>query len=141
MDIKLPPPSPLELASLNLPAADIAVEQRRLRLNDYLQCVSNPAVYAPARARTGNLGVRQKPESDCYAARQARRTGGLPLQDAGRWGQRRLLGALLVGPHAELFINQFALAMRHNLGTRQISIRASLTRPPRPTWAKCSVNA
>lgn len=65
MDIKLPPPFPLELASLNLPAADIAVEQRRLRLNDYLQCVSNPAVYAPARARTDNLGVRQEPASDC----------------------------------------------------------------------------
>jgi hypothetical protein len=141
MDIKLPPPSPLELPSLNLPAPDIVVEQRRLRLNDYLQCESNPAVYVPARARTDNLGFRREPASDCYAARQARRTGGLPLQDAGRWGQRRLLGALLVGPHAELFINQFAPAMRHNLGARQMSIRASLTRQPRPTWAKCSVNA
>jgi glutathione reductase (NADPH) len=35
-----------DIDELNLPAANIAVENGRIRLNDYLQSVSNPLVYA-----------------------------------------------------------------------------------------------
>jgi glutathione reductase (NADPH) len=35
-----------DLEALNLDAADIAVKDGKLDLNDYLQSVSNPAVYA-----------------------------------------------------------------------------------------------
>ncbi len=38
------------LASLNLEAANIAVDQGRLKLNEYLQSASNPAVYAAGDA-------------------------------------------------------------------------------------------
>lgn len=38
------------LESLDLPAADIAVEQGRLKLNEYLQSTSNPAVFAAGDA-------------------------------------------------------------------------------------------
>lgn len=39
-----------DLAQMNLAAADIASENGRLRLNEFLQSVSNPAVYAAGDA-------------------------------------------------------------------------------------------
>jgi len=39
-----------DIDELNLPAANIAAENGRLRLNDYLQSVSNPKVYAAGDA-------------------------------------------------------------------------------------------
>jgi glutathione reductase (NADPH) len=165
-----------DFSALNLAAADIASENGRLRLNEYLQSVSNPAVYAAgdaagmgppltpvagrdgeavaanllsgnhrrpdyrsvpsvaftippiasvglgetaARARTANLKVRHEVASDWYTARQAAESvyGYKTLVD-GDTGA--ILGAHLVGPHAELVINLFALAMRHNLRAEQM---------------------
>src|SRR5205807_8237833 len=40
----------LDLASLNLTAAGVAVENGRLALNEFLQSVSNPAIYAAGDA-------------------------------------------------------------------------------------------
>ncbi len=160
-----------DLGSLNLPAAGIARDGGRLQLNEFLQSVSNPRVYAAgdaagrgpaltpvsshdaevvagnllegnrhqpdyhgvpsvaftippiaavglteADARTQGLRFRLKSENtwDWYTARrEAERVYGyktLVEEDTGR-----ILGAHLVGPHAEEVINLFGLAIRHGL--------------------------
>lgn len=159
------------LDRLDLEAADIAVERGRLKLNDYLQSVSNPAVYAAgdaaqvgppltpvsshdAKVVAANLidGNRRKPDyrgvpsvaftlppvaavgmseadarksgvryrakceraSDWYTARRvAEKVYG--YKTLVEEGTGRILGAHLVGPHADEVINLFGLAMRHDL--------------------------
>ena len=159
------------LEPLDLNAAGIAVENGRLKLNEFLQSVSNPAVYAAgdaaasgppltpvsshdakvvaanllegnrhrpnylgvpsvaftippiaavglseARARQGGLKFRMQSEkaSDWYTARRvAEPTYGFKVlvEEPGE----RILGAHLVGPHADEVINVFALAIRKGL--------------------------
>jgi glutathione reductase (NADPH) len=165
-----------DLASLDLEAAGVAVEKGRLRLNEFLQSVSNPAVYAAgdaagvgppltpvagrdgavvaanllsgnhrrpdyravpsvaftvppiaavglsevaARTTTRNLRVQHEQASDWYTARQAAEPvyGYKTLVDGDT---DAILGAHLVGPHAEVVINLFALAMRNNLRAGQL---------------------
>ena len=160
-----------DLAALNLEAAGVAVEKGRLVLNDFLQSVSNPAVYAagdaagkgppltPVSSRDGKVvagnlleGNRHRPDyrgvpsvaftlppiaavglgeaeargtglkfrvnrqkvPEWYTARRVAETvygfKTLIEEDSGR-----ILGAHLVGPHADEVINIFALAIRHAL--------------------------
>lgn len=159
------------LDGLGLEAAGVAVEDGRLRLNEYLQSVSNPAVYAAgdaaqvgppltpvsshdAKVVIANLldGNRHKPDyhgvpsvaftvppiaAVGLSEREAHRQGlkfSTKSQKASDWftarqtaepvygfkviveeGSERVLGAHLVGPHADEVINLFALAIRHNL--------------------------
>lgn len=159
------------LESLDLAAAEVANDRGRLVLNEYLQSVSNPAVYAagdaaqrgppltpvsshdakvvaanllggnhrrpdyrgvpsvvftiPPMATVGlteaqaieqRLKIRVKSQlaSDWFTARQAAQPtyGFKVLVDEV---SDRILGAHLVGPHAEEVINLFALAIRHDL--------------------------
>jgi glutathione reductase (NADPH) len=159
------------LEDLGLDAAGIAVERGRLKLNEYLQSVSNPAVYAAGdaaqagppltpvssldakvvavnmlegnrlrpdytgvpsvaftippiaavglselQAREGGKAFRVHREkaSAWYTARQAAEPvyGFKVLIETDT---DRILGAHLVGPHAEEVINIFALAIRHGL--------------------------
>jgi glutathione reductase (NADPH) len=160
-----------DLDALNLAAAGVAVEKGRLVLNEFLQSVSNPAVYAAgdaaakgprltpvsshdgkvvaanllegnrhrpdyrgvpsvaftlppiaavglgeAEARAAGLKLRVKSEKvpDWYTARRVAETvyGYKTLIEEG---SERVLGAHLVGPHADEVINLFALAIRHDL--------------------------
>lgn len=164
------------LDALDLDAAGLAHEKGRLKLNEFLQSVSNPAVYAAgdaaqagppltpvashdakvvaanllegnhrkpdytgvpsvaftippiaavglseAAAREQGLRFRTKSEkvSDWFTARQAAEpTYGFEVlfdEDADR-----VLGAHLIGPHADEVINLFALAIRHGLTTEQL---------------------
>lgn len=159
------------LRGLDLPAANIAVDGGRLKLNEHLQCVSNPAVYAAGdaaqlgppltpvsshdakvvvanllegnhrkpdyrgvpsvvftlppitavgmseeEARRSGLRYRVKSErtSDWYTARRVAEpvSGYKTLVEEGTG---RILGAHLVGPHADEVINLFGLAIRHGL--------------------------
>ena len=160
-----------DIDELNLPAANVAVVDGRLRLNDYLQSVTNPIVYAAgdaaakgppltpvsshdakvaaanilegnrhrpdyrgvpsaaftlppiaaaglseaaARQQTPNVRVKSAMVPDWYTARRVAETvygyKTLVEQDSGR-----ILGAHLVGPHADEVINLFGLAIRHDL--------------------------
>lgn len=157
--------------ALNLPAAGIDLDKGRLRLNEYLQSVSNPAVYAAgdaaqagppltpvashdAQVVAANLlqGNHRKPDyfgvpsvafsippiaavglgesgareqglrfrvssqlaSDWYTAlQQAEPVYGFKILIEENSG--RILGAHLVGPHADEVINIFALAIRQQL--------------------------
>lgn len=160
-----------DLDDLDLAAAGLALDQGRLKLNQFLQSVSNPRIYAagdaagrgppltPVAAHEGktvaaNLleGNRYTPDyrgvpsvaftipaiaavglseasaraqglkfrvnaertSDWYTARRLNeRVYGFKTlieEDTGH-----ILGAHLVGPHAEDDINLFALAIRHDL--------------------------
>lgn len=159
------------LDSLDLRAAGIESERGRLKLNAFLQSVSNPAVYAAgdaaqagppltpvaghdaevvaanllegnhrkpdytavpsvvftipplasvgfseAQARRQGLHFRMKCEqvADWFTARQAAEaTYGFKVLVEEPTG--RILGAHLVGPHADEVINIFALAIRHAL--------------------------
>ena len=159
------------LDRLDLPAANIAVDRSRLRLNAHLQSTSNPAVYAAgdaaqmgppltpvsshdAKVVASNLleGNHLKPDyrgvprvaftlppiaavgmseeeaqksglryhlksertSDWYTARRvAEPVYGYKTLVEERTG--RILGAHLVGPHADEVINLFGLAIRHDL--------------------------
>lgn len=164
------------LEALDLQSADVAIDGGRLELNEYLQSVSNPAVYAAgdaaqvgppltpvsshdAKVVADNMleGNRHKPDyrevpsvaftippiamvglseakareqglefkvksqkaSDWFTARQAAEpTYGFKVlveEDSGR-----ILGAHLVGPHADEVINLFALAIRHGLTASDI---------------------
>ena len=160
-----------DIDELNLPAADVAAEKGRLRLNDFLQSVSNPTVYAAgdaaakgppltpvsshdAKVVAANIleGNRQRPDyrgvpsvaftlppiaavglSEAMARRQTPHlrvnSGMVPdWYTARRVGESvygyktlvdestgRLVGAHLVGPHADEVINLFGLAIRHDL--------------------------
>ncbi|MCA1661698.1 MAG: NAD(P)/FAD-dependent oxidoreductase [Novosphingobium sp.] len=156
---------------LDLKTADIAVDGGRLKLNEFLQSVTNPAVYAAgdaarqgppltpvsshdakvvaanllqgnhrrpdyrgvpsvaftlppiaavgmseAEARKSGLRFRLKCErtADWYTARRVAEPvyGYKTLVEEG---SERILGAHLVGPHADEVINVFALAIRHGL--------------------------
>jgi len=159
------------LDRLDLPAANVAVEDRRLKLNEFLQSVSNPAVYGAgdaaqvgppltpvsahdAKIVAANLleGNHAKPDyrgvpsvaftvppiaSVGMSEEAARRSGlkyRLKCERASNWftarqaaepvyGYKtlveeesgRVLGAHLVGPHADEVINLFGLAIRHGL--------------------------
>lgn len=160
-----------DVTELNLSAANVAVADGRLELNDFLQSVSNPIVYATgdaaakgppltpvsshdAKAAAANIleGNRHKPDyrgvpsiaftlppiaavglsesaarmrapklrvkaarvPNWYTARRVAESiygyKTLVDEDSGR-----ILGAHLVGPHADEIINLFALAIRHDL--------------------------
>lgn len=159
------------LDGLDLDVAGVAVKDGRLQLNEYLQSVSNPAVYAAgdaaasgppltpvsshdAKVVAANLleGNKHKPDyrgvpsvaftippiaavglseaaacqqglkfqmqqrqaSDWFTARQAAEpVYGFKVMVED--GSERILGAHLVGPHADEVINLFALAIRHGL--------------------------
>lgn len=160
-----------DIEDLNLPAANVAVDDGRLRLNEYLQSVSNPRVYAAgdaasqgpaltpvsshdakvvavnivdgnhrkpdyrgvpsvaftlppiasvglseaaARENASRVRVNAASVPDWYTARRV----GEPVygyktlidEDSGK-----ILGAHLVGPHADEVINLFALAIRNGI--------------------------
>jgi glutathione reductase (NADPH) len=160
-----------DLDTLDLQAAGVAVERGRLRLNEFLQSVSNPAVYAagdaagvgppltPVSSHDGKIvaanlleGNRRRPDyrgvpsvaftlppiasvglsetaareqglkarvkservPDWYTARRVAESvygyKTLVEEDTGR-----IVGAHLVGPHADEVINLFGLAIRHGL--------------------------
>jgi glutathione reductase (NADPH) len=162
-----------DIDELNLPTANVAVEKGRLKLNDYLQSVTNPIVYAAgdaatngppltpvsshdakvvadnilegnrhrpdyrgvpsvaftlpaiaavglseasARQQTSNLRVNSAKVPDWYTARRVGESvyGYKTLIEEG---SGRILGAHLVGPHADEVINLFGLAIRHDLTT------------------------
>jgi glutathione reductase (NADPH) len=165
-----------DLDHLDPEAAGIDTEKGRLKLNDYLQSVSNPAVYAagdaaakgppltPVSAHDGRVasanmlkGNQRKPNylgvpsvaftippiaavglteeqareqrlkfrtesrkaSDWYTARRvAEPTYGFKVLIEE--GTDRLLGAHLVGPHADEVINVFALAIRLGTTAKQL---------------------
>ena len=166
------------LDGLELDAAGIAVEKGRLKLNEFLQSTSNPAVYAAgdsaqcgppltpvsnhdAKVAAANLleGNSQRPDytgvpsvaftippiamvglgeaeareqglrfkvnsqkaSDWFTARQAAEpTYGFKV--LVEEGSGRILGAHLVGPHADEVINLFALAIRHGLTADDLKV-------------------
>ncbi|MDE3110978.1 MAG: NAD(P)/FAD-dependent oxidoreductase [Acidobacteriota bacterium] len=164
------------LHELNLDAAGVEVENGRMRLNDFLQSVSNPAIYAagdaaqvgppltpvasqdakvvaanllegnvhkpdytgvpsvaftlPPIARVGlseaaasaqGLKFRVKSEnaSGWYTARRvAEPVYGFKTLVEDQTG--RILGAHLVGPHADEVINVIAFAMRNGLNAKSL---------------------
>lgn len=164
------------LEALDLDAAGVAYEHGRLVLNDYLQSVSNPAVFAAgdaaqagppltpvsshdAKVVVANLlhGNHCRPDyrgvpsvvftipplaSVGLTETKAREQGlkfRVNSQRASQWFTARqaaepvygfkvlveedsgyILGAHLVGPHAEEVINLFALAVRHKLTAKDL---------------------
>jgi len=164
------------LEPLDLNAAGITVENGRLKLNEFLQSVSNPAVYAAgdaagsgppltpvsshdAKVVVANLleGNRHQPNylgvpsvaftippiaavglseaqarerglkfrmqtrkaSDWYTARRvAEPTYGFKV--LVEEPSERIVGAHLVGPHADEVINVFALAIRNGLTAKDL---------------------
>jgi glutathione reductase (NADPH) len=165
-----------DIAELNLTAGAVEVENGRLRLNEYLQSLSNANVYAcgdaaaqgplltPVSSHDGKVaaanileGSRHRPDyrgvpsvaftlppiaavglSETEARKQAPnlRMNSAKVPDwytARRIGEPvygyktlvdndcgRMLGAHLVGPHADEVINLFGLAIRHNLTVSDI---------------------
>lgn len=160
-----------DIDALDLAAAGVAVEDGRLRLNAYLQSISNPIVYAAgdaagqgppltpvsshdakvvaanilegnhaqpdyrgvpsvaftlppiaavglsesaARAQAGKLRIHSAFVPDWYTARRAAESvygyKTIVDEDSGR-----ILGAHVVGPHADEVINVFGLAIRYDL--------------------------
>lgn len=161
-----------EIAGLELARAGIEFERRGIRVNEYLQCVSNPAVYAagdsaassgppltPVAGYEGAIVAANMLEGNHlkasyeaipsvvftlpplasvgFSEEEARRQGlafRVSHQDTSRWyasrrigeehaaskvlvedGSGRILGAHLLGHHADEVINLFALAMRARL--------------------------
>jgi glutathione reductase (NADPH) len=165
-----------DLEELDLTAGHVAVSKGRLELNEYLQSVSNPLIYAagdaasmgppltPVSGHDGKVaatnileGNRHKPDyrgvpsvaftvppiasvglnesqaqaqglkfkvksentPNWYTARRlAERVYGYKTLVEEGTGQ--ILGAHIVGPHADEIINLFALAIRHNLAARDL---------------------
>jgi glutathione reductase (NADPH) len=165
-----------DLDALDLEAAQVAVGKNRLELNEYLQSVTNPLVYAagdaasvgppltPVSAHDGRVvatnilgGNSRKPDyrgvpsvaftippiasvgltqsqaqgqglkfkvksentPDWYTARRlAERVYG--YKTLVEEGTGRILGAHIVGPHADEVINLFGLAIRHNVTAREL---------------------
>jgi len=158
-----------EIDDLNLAAAGVQAEERGVRVNDYLQSISNPAVYAAGDAAAAGLpkltpvagyegrivasnllkGNHRKVEHIAVptiaftipplaavglSERTAKEKGlkfRINKEDTSGWyssrrvaedcsgfkvlveeGSDRLLGAHLIGPHADELINVFALAMQ-----------------------------
>jgi len=162
------------LAALELGAGGIATEHGKLVLNDHLQSVSNPAVYAagdaasrrlpltPVAWRDGEIvaanllqGNTRRAEDTLVpstvftvpalatvglseAAARAQGAVRIKAQQAGGWftarrlnetiygfkvivgADGRIIGAHLLGPHAEEVINLFALAMRAGMTTAEL---------------------
>lgn len=165
-----------DLEPLDLRTAGVESERGRLRLNQYLQSVSNPAVYAagdaaakgppltPVAAHDGRVaaenmlnGNRRTPDyrgvpsvaftippiaAVGLGEEQARKQGlefRVQSQKASDWysarrvaeptygfkvlveeGTERILGAHLVGPHADEVINVFALAIRQGMSAADL---------------------
>lgn len=165
-----------DLDALDLKAAGVETDKGRLNLNDYLQSVSNPAVYAagdaaakgppltPVSAHDGRVasanmlkGNHRKPDylgvpsvaftippiAAVGLTEEAARAQGLKFrartQKASGWytarrvaeptygfkvlieeGTDRILGAHLVGPHADEVINVFAFAIRSGRTARDL---------------------
>ena len=165
-----------DLDALDLEAAQVAVVKNRPELNEYLQSMSNPLVYAagdaasmgppltPVSAHDGRVvatnileGNSRKPDyrgvpsvaftippiasvgltqsqaqgqglkfkvksentPDWYTARRlAERVYG--YKTLVEEGTGRILGAHIVGPHADEVINLFGLAIRHNVTAREL---------------------
>lgn len=159
------------LQELNLVAAEIEAELGRLKLNEFLQSVSNPSVYAagdaaqvgppltPVASRDGKIvaanltkGNKVRPDYSGVPSvaftlppiarvgmseEQARASGlqyRVKCERTSGWytarrvaepvygyktlveeGTGRILGAHIVGPHADEVINLFGLAIRHGL--------------------------
>jgi len=158
-----------EIGDLNLAAAGVQAEERGIRVNQYLQSISNPAVYAAGDSAAGGLppltsvavyegrivasnllkGNHRKldhlavptivftipPLAAVGLSERAARQQSLPLrinrEDTSGWyssrrvaedcsgfkvlieeGKDRILGAHVLGPHADELINVFALAMQ-----------------------------
>lgn len=165
-----------DLESLDLSAAGVDTENGRLKLNQYLQSLSNSAVYAagdaagkgppltPVAARDGRvvaanmiegnheapnyLGVpsvaftlppiasvglserqardqgfqfrvRKEKTSDWYSARRVGESA-YGYKTLVEEGTERILGAHLIGPHADETINIFAVAIRNGLTAPQL---------------------
>jgi glutathione reductase (NADPH) len=177
-----------EIDDLDLAAAGVKRERRGVVVNEFLQSVSNPAVYAggdaaasgppltskathDAEVLTTNLleGNRRTPRYDGIASacftlppiasagltEEAARTGGRRFrtswQDTSGWfntlrvGETvsafkvlieedtgRILGAHLLGPHAEEVINLFSLAIR--LGIPAGELKETLFVYPTNGW-------
>jgi glutathione reductase (NADPH) len=165
-----------DLGALDLTAAQVTVSKKRLELNEYLQSVSNPLVYAagdaasmgppltPVSAHDGRVvatnileGNSRKPDyrgvpsvaftippiASVGLTESQARTQGLKFkvksENTPNWytarrlaervygyktlveeGTGRILGAHIVGPHADEVINLFGLAIRHNLTARDL---------------------
>ena len=165
-----------QMEDLNLPAAGVEFEHHGVRVNAFLQSVSNPAVYAagdcaasglpltPVAGYDGALAARNLLEGNRYRAdytgvasvvftipplatvglqEEAARAQGLRFRvnqaDTAGWyssrrvaepasgykilieeGTQRILGAHLLGPHADEAINLFALAIRTGLTAPQM---------------------
>jgi glutathione reductase (NADPH) len=98
-----------EIDELDLEAAGIArVEGGGVEVNQYLQSVTNPAVYAAGDAASGG-GFPLTP----VAGMQSGIVATNLLEGNSRTG--RVLGAHLFGHHAEEVINIFGLAIRKGL--------------------------
>jgi glutathione reductase (NADPH) len=165
-----------DIEDLDLAAGSVSVERGRLQLNEYLQSLSNPIVYAAgdaagagppltpvathdARIVAANMleGNRHRPDyrgvpsvaftlppiaavglsaeaarrhnlpvtvksaktSDWYTARRVHESV-YGYKTIVEQGSGRILGAHLVGPHADEIINLFALAIRHGLAVEDI---------------------
>ena len=145
-----------DLEALDLAAGQVTVRDGRLHLNEHLQSVSNPRVFAAgdatgagppltpvsshdAKVVAANLldGPSRRPDYRGVPSVEARRQGLKFRVNAGstpqwfsarRLAERvyghkvlieeatdRILGAHLVGPHAEEVINLFGVAIRHGL--------------------------
>lgn len=165
-----------DFATLDPAAGNVQLSHGHLILNEFLQSVSNPRVYAAgdaagkgppltpiasrdAKVVAANLldGNRHRPDYRAVpsvaftlppiaavgASEAEARSSGLRVRvncekaadwfTAHRMNERvygfktliekdssRILGAHLVGPHAEEVINIFALAIRHGLSARQL---------------------
>ena len=165
-----------DLDQLDLAAAQVRVSKNRLELNECLQSVSNPLVYAagdaasvgppltPVSSHDGKVvaanileGNSRKPDyrgvpsvaftippiaSVGLTESQARAQGlkfKVKSENTPNWytarrlaervygyktlveeGTGRLLGAHIVGPHADEVINLFGLAIRHKLTARDL---------------------
>ena len=166
-----------EIDDLNLAAAGVQTEERGVRVNDYLQSVSNPAVYAAGDAAATDLpkltpvagyegrivasnllkGNHRKVERIAVptvaftipplaavglSERTAKEKGlkfRINKDDTSGWyssrrvaedcsgfkvlveeGSDRVLGAHLIGPHAEELINVFALAMQTEIPAAKV---------------------
>lgn len=165
-----------DVDGLDLEIAGVELERGRLKLNEFLQSVSNPAVYAAgdaalmgppltpvaahdAHSVAANLlkGNQRRPDYQGVPSvvftvpplaavglqEEAARQQGLKFRVQHRktsgWytarrvnedcsgykilieeGSERILGAHLIGPHAEEVINVFALAIRANLSAKDL---------------------
>lgn len=166
-----------EIEDLNLDAAGVKFGKQGVEVNEYLQSVSNPTVYAAGDAAAGGppltpvagyegevvaanllkgnhrqmnyVGIPSvvftvPPLAAVGASEQGAREKGLQFrihhESTSDWyssrrvaegcsafkilieeGSQRILGAHLMGPHAEEVINLFALAIKQDLKARDLS--------------------